>query len=86
MNLRISNFIELKLSKAKYEYDDSVKQWSGWIKDFPGVYAQSDNIEQVRQELAETLEEWILISIQEKKQIKGLGIKLPNLSKSLSYA
>ena len=60
MELKFYHYINQIMKKAHYEYDESVKAWSGWIKDFPGVYAQGKSIEQVRTELISTLEEYIL--------------------------
>jgi predicted RNase H-like HicB family nuclease len=77
MQLRVQNFIENKLSRAEYKYDESVNVWVGWIKDVPGIYAQSETIEDVRSELAEVLEEYLLMSLQENKTIKGFkGFKI----------
>ena len=71
MELALSKYIEKLLSRARYEYDDSVKQWAAWIEGLPGVYAQGQEVEETRQELASTLEEYILISISERKKIPG---------------
>ena len=75
MKFKIQQFIESKLLDAKYEFDETVNQWTGWIEGFPGVYSQGDNIELVRRELAEIMEEYIFVSLQEKRKIKGLNIK-----------
>lgn len=64
MKLVFSEFIERALARARYEYDDSVKQWAAWVDGFAGVYAQGKRIEDVRQELAATLEEYLLLSIR----------------------
>lgn len=74
MKLALSKYIEKLLSRAKYEYDDSVKQWAAWVEGLPGVYAQGRKIEEARQELASTLEEYILISISERKNIPGFEL------------
>ena len=74
MELALSKYIEKLLSCAKYEYDDSVKQWAAWIDGLPGVYAQGQKVEEARQELASTLEEHILISISERKLIPGFEL------------
>ena len=76
MGLKIQQFVEDKLLNAKYEFDETVGQWAGWIKGFPGVYAQADSIELARTELAEVLEEYVLVSLQEKRKVRGLNIKL----------
>ena len=71
MRLSLQEFVEKIIARAHYEYDNSVKQWAAWIDDFPGVYAQGKRVEEVRQELALTLEEHLLFSIRERKKIPG---------------
>jgi len=73
--LKTQQFIENKLLAAEYKFDESVKEWVGWIENFPGIYAQGKTIELVRNELAETLEEYLFISIQEGKEFQRFGIK-----------
>lgn len=74
MKLIFSNYIEKILSRAEYEYDPSVRQWAGWIGGFRGVYAQGKRIEEVRQELASVLEEYLLLSVREGKRIPGFSV------------
>ena len=57
MELKLNKYIGYQLNKACYEYDASVKAWSGWIKGLPGVYAQGRNIDEARQELISALED-----------------------------
>ena len=73
MKLIFSQYIEQLLARAKYEYDESVKQWAAWIEGFPGVYAQGKQVEEVRQKLAATLEEYLLLNIREGKRIPGFS-------------
>ncbi len=40
MELKTQQFIEKALLRAEYKFDASVKQWVGWVKGFPGIYAQ----------------------------------------------
>ncbi|MBU1089835.1 type II toxin-antitoxin system HicB family antitoxin [Patescibacteria group bacterium] len=74
MKLRLQQFIENKLSKAHYEFDESVGQWAGWIEDVPGIYAQAKNIEMVRKELSEILEEWVLFGLRDNQKLKGFDL------------
>jgi predicted RNase H-like HicB family nuclease len=74
MKLLFSEFIEKAIARARYEYDDSVKQWAAWIDGFPGVYAQGKRIEDVRQGLASTLEEYLLLRIREGEHVPGFAI------------
>lgn len=74
---RLQKFIEDQLLLAEYEYDESVKQWVGWLPNFRGVYSQGKNIEAARNELSEILEEQIFLSVKNQKPIKGFSLKLP---------
>lgn len=56
----ILTFIEKKLQKAKYEIMED-GNYFGAISELPGVWASNKNLEQCRQELAEVLEEWIVL-------------------------
>lgn len=67
MKLYLPSYIEKVLERAKYEYDESVNRWIGWIDEIPGVYAQDKSVELVRRELASALEDFILISLKEGK-------------------
>lgn len=69
MNLYIANYIEKLLKKAKYEYDKETKSWCASVKDLPGAYAQADSVEKAREQLAEVIEDYILVSIQEKQTL-----------------
>jgi predicted RNase H-like HicB family nuclease len=74
MKLQVQNFIETQLARAEYKQDESVNSWVGWIKGLPGIYAQGDTLEDVRNELAEVLEEYLLMSLRENKSVKGFKI------------
>lgn len=74
MGLFISSYIENFLKKAKYEYDEETKSWCASVKDLPGVYAQADSVEETREQLAEVIEEYILISLQERRTLPGFKV------------
>lgn len=76
MKLYITQYIENLLHKAEYEYDEKTKSWCASVKDLPGAYAQADTVEQVREELAEVIEDYILVSLREKHSLPGFK-KLP---------
>jgi len=82
MMLRTQQFIEKMLLKAEYKFDESVKEWAGWIKDMPGIYAQAKDLENARNQLAEILEEYLFASFQEKKRIRGFEIKIHSYAKA----
>ncbi len=66
MKLYITQYIENLLRKAEYEYDEKTKSWCASVKDLPGAYAQAGTVEETREQLAEVIEDYILVSIQEK--------------------
>ena len=74
MNLYIINYIENLLKKAEYEFDPETKSWCASISELPGAYAQANSVEEVRDQLAEVIEDYVLVSLQEQKS-------LPNFKK-----
>ena len=74
MDLNIVQYIEKLLQKAHYEYDQSVKDWVGWVAGYPGVYAQGRTVEEVRTDLASVLEDFLVMDLQEGKKISGVSI------------
>lgn len=81
MKLIFLQYIEKILARAKYEYDNSVKQWIAWVEGFPGIYAQGKSIEEVQQELASLLEQYILLDIKEGKRIPGFSFSTKSHAK-----
>lgn len=71
MKLYITNYIENLLRKAEYEYDETTKSWCGSIEELPGAYAQADTVEETREQLTEVIEDYILVSLQEKQELPG---------------
>jgi predicted RNase H-like HicB family nuclease len=65
MKLYIINYIESMLRRANYEFDKQTKSWCASVDELPGAYAQTDSVEEVRAELAEVIEEYVLVSLQE---------------------
>lgn len=76
MTSKTQQFIEKMLQRAEYKFDESVKEWAGWINGAPGIYAQGKQIENVRQELAEMLEEYLFVSVLEGQRVKGFDINI----------
>ena len=76
MKLYIAQYIEKLLRKAEYEYDEKTKSWCASVKDLPGAYAQADTVEKAREQLAEVIEDYVLVSLQEKHFLPGFK-KLP---------
>lgn len=65
MELYLIKYINKMLKKASYEYDPATHSWCASVDELPGVYAQADSIEEVRSELAEIIEEYVFVSLQE---------------------
>ena len=53
------------MHRAKYEILPDDGSFYGCIPGFEGLYANADTLEECREELAETLEGWILLGISE---------------------
>lgn len=62
----ITEFIDLSMSKAKYE----LLEWWEWfyweIQWFDWVWANAFTLEECRLELKEILEEWLILKIRKK--------------------
>lgn len=71
MKLYITQYIEKILRRAEYKYDPKTKSWCARAKDLPGAYAQADTVEKVRQQLSEVIEDYILVSLQERHPLPG---------------
>ena len=69
MELYLINYINKMLKKANYEFDTVTHSWCASVDELPGVYAQADTIEDVRSELAEIIEEYVFVSLQEGRPL-----------------
>ncbi len=65
MKLYINSYIENLLRKANYEYDKKTNSWCASVDALPGAYAQADSVEEVRERLAEVIEDYIIVSLRE---------------------
>jgi predicted RNase H-like HicB family nuclease len=68
--LFIPAYVEQQLKKARYEFDPATKSWCAWASSLPGAYAQADTVEEVRDQLAEVIEDYIFVALRK-------GSKLP---------
>ena len=75
MKLYIAQYIKNLLRKAEYEYDPGTKSWCASVKDLPGAHAQADTVEEVRSQLAEVIEDYILVSLRERHRLPGFNLK-----------
>jgi len=59
----LTEYLKGALSRAHYELLAGGEGFYGEIPGFQGVYAQADTLEACRDELASTLEDWLLFRI-----------------------
>ncbi len=59
----LTEYIQAALKQARYEILQEEGGFYAEIPGFQGVYAQSDTLEGCREELASTLEDWILFRV-----------------------
>ncbi len=69
--LFIQTYIEKQLKKARYEFDAETKSWCAWVTSLPGVYAQADTVESVREQLAEVIEDYFFITLKRDGELPG---------------
>ncbi len=85
MKLFINSYIEKLLKRANYEYDEKTKSWCASVDKLPGAYAQADTVEEVRDQLTEVIEDYILVSIAERQKLPDFK-NLKKFAKKLEYA
>jgi predicted RNase H-like HicB family nuclease len=59
----LSEYLRAALARAHYELLGGGEGFYGEIPGFQGVYAQAGTLEACREELASTLEDWLLFRI-----------------------
>ena len=70
-------YIQSALNHAKYEILPNDGSYYGEIPECNGVYANSDSLEDCREELREVLEEWVLFRVHRNLPIPVIdGISL----------
>jgi predicted RNase H-like HicB family nuclease len=73
----ISEYLRAAMGEAQYELLADGEGFYGEIPSCQGVYAQAETLEQCREELASTLEDWLLFRISRQLQIPTVrGIDL----------
>jgi predicted RNase H-like HicB family nuclease len=76
-NNMLSKYILSAMKKARYEILEDDNTYYGEIPGFKGVYANTDSLEDCREELEEVLEEWLFLRISRNLPIPEIdGIKL----------
>src|SRR2546425_10605818 len=80
----LTEFLRAAMIKAHYELLGDGEGFYGEIPGFQGLYAQADTLEACRDELASTLEDWLLFRISRNLPIPVLdGIDLAKLSSQI---
>ena len=73
------DYINAAMKKARYEILPDDQSYYGEIPGFSGVYANAVSLEACRDQLAEVLEDWILLSVSKSLPIppvNGIQIKI----------
>ena len=73
----LTKYIQAAMRKAKYEILPDDGSFYGEIPGFDGVCANAESLEACREELAEVLEEWLLLGISRNHPLPVVeGIEL----------
>ncbi|MCF7809672.1 type II toxin-antitoxin system HicB family antitoxin [bacterium] len=64
----LTEYIQAAMRRASYEIMEDGRFFAT-IKGLKGLWADGDTLEQCRENLLDTLEDWILVSIREKLPI-----------------
>ena len=73
----ISQYLDAAMRKAHYEMIDDPEPFYGEIRECRGVWATGTTLEECRETLLETLEGWLLLSLQKGLPVSALdGISL----------
>lgn len=75
----LTNYINAALRHAHYEILTDDGSYYGDIPNFEGVYANAETLEDCREELAEVLEEWVLLRVSKSLPlpiVDGLELKV----------
>jgi len=68
----IIEYINEALKKAKYEIINDEEPYYGEIPEIKGVWASGKSLEECRQQLRETLDEWLILSFKKNLPIPGI--------------
>jgi len=70
----ITEYIYTQLSRAKYKMLED-GSYFGEIPRLKGVWGNGDSLESCREDLRETLEEWLILKLQDGDKIPGFNPK-----------
>lgn len=68
----IIEYINEALKKAKYEIINDEEPYYGEIPEIKGVWATGKSLEECRQQLRETLDEWLILSFKKNLPIPDI--------------
>jgi len=77
----LQSYILNYLNKAKYEMIDDGKKFYAEIKDLRGVWAVGKTLEECRENLASTLEGWLILRL--RKNLPIPNFKIPSYKMSV---
>lgn len=66
-------YIEEALKRAKYEIIEDEESYYGEVSELPGVWATGKTLEECRENLKQTIEGWIIISIKKGLPLPKIG-------------
>ncbi len=66
-------YVEEALKRASYSIIEDDEPYYGEVEDLPGVWTTGTTLEGCRENLKETVESWILVSIKNNMTIPKLG-------------
>jgi predicted RNase H-like HicB family nuclease len=78
----LMDYLRLAMAKAHYELLGDGESFYGEIPGFQGVLAQADTLDACREELASTLEDWLLFRISRHLPIpvlEGLDLAIKEI-------
>ncbi len=70
-------YVDSAMNHAKYEILKDQKKYYGEIPQCKGVFATAKSLEECRRQLAEVLEEWVLLRVHRHLKLPAFnGVKL----------
>ena len=76
----LSRYLQAALRRARYEILSDDGCYYGEVPGLDGVWAKGATLESCRDELAEVVEEWILLSVSRRlpvPEIDGVCLRIP---------
>ncbi|NOR79064.1 MAG: type II toxin-antitoxin system HicB family antitoxin [Methanophagales archaeon] len=69
----LTEYIEVALSKAKYEMIEDEEPYYGDVPELEGVWATGKTLEECRKNLVEVIDGWILVRLRKGFPIPPIG-------------